>query len=171
MLLPEVTTANTVGSISIMWPHNGEVSPHIYAINTAHSISITLNKGSTFKAVRKMSSIINIIIPSHNFCYEGGHTINISWNFFNGRLEWLGHVIKMNQRRMTKKIISHKPEGTQNVGKPKPRLLGKLPNNIPLSKMKGQWPRPNNKESACVLWQGKFTGVPQAKRQVMSSWK
>jgi hypothetical protein len=70
---------------------------------------------------------------------------------------------------MTKKIISYKPEGTQKVGEPKSRLLGKLPNNIPLSKMNGL--RRNNKESACVLWQGKFTGVPQAKRQVMSSWK
>jgi hypothetical protein len=58
-----------------------EKSVHMYAINTAHSISITFIKGSTFKDVRRMSSVITIILPSHNFCYEVGCRINISCNF------------------------------------------------------------------------------------------
>lgn len=57
-----------------------------------------------------------------------------------------------------KKITSHKPEGTWKAGRPKPRLPGKLPNNILVSKMKRWWQGPNNKESACVVWHSKVTG-------------
>jgi hypothetical protein len=105
-------------------------------INTAYSISVTFTKGSTFKAVRKISSVITKILPSHNFCYEGWAHNKYLLQLFLWRLEWLGHVIRMHQIRMTKKIISHKPESTWKAGGPKRRLLGKLPNNIPVSKIK-----------------------------------
>jgi hypothetical protein len=112
---------------------------HMYAINTAHCMSIKFNKRSTFKAVRKMPFVIITILPLRKFCYEVGYTINIFCLFFNGKLEWLGYVIRMDHIRITKNIFASKPEGTWKVRRPKPRWLGKLPNNIQVSKMKRWW--------------------------------
>ncbi|PSN53408.1 hypothetical protein C0J52_21382 [Blattella germanica] len=39
------------------------------------------------------------------------------------RLEWLGHIIRMDDSRIPKKIINSKPEGKCNVGRQKLRLL------------------------------------------------
>jgi hypothetical protein len=36
-------------------------------------------------------------------------------------LEWLGHVIRINQSKVAKYISESKPEGTKKVGKPTPR--------------------------------------------------
>jgi hypothetical protein len=43
--------------------------------------------------------------------------INRKW------LEWLGHVIRMGERRVDKKIFESKPEGRRKVGRPRLRWL------------------------------------------------
>jgi hypothetical protein len=70
---------------------------HMYAINTAHCISVKFNKRSTFKAVKKMSFVKITILPLYKFHYDAAYTINTSCHFLNGKLEWLGHVIRMDQ--------------------------------------------------------------------------
>ena len=39
------------------------------------------------------------------------------------RLEWIGHVVKMDQRRIVKKRCESKPQGSRRTGRPRLRWL------------------------------------------------
>jgi hypothetical protein len=46
------------------------------------------------------------------------------------RLEWLGHVIRMDGARMAKKVFVSKPKGRRDVGRPKLRWLDDVEHDI-----------------------------------------
>jgi hypothetical protein len=46
------------------------------------------------------------------------------------RLEWLGHVTRMDQRRVVKKIFDSKPEGRRKVGRQRLRWLDDVENDL-----------------------------------------
>jgi hypothetical protein len=52
------------------------------------------------------------------------------------RLEWLGHMTRMDQRRVVKKIFENKPEGRRKVGRPRWRWLHDVENNLRVMKVK-----------------------------------
>jgi hypothetical protein len=43
-----------------------------------------------------------------------------------GRLEWLGHVVRMEDTRLPKMVFNAKPEGRRGVGRPTQRWLDML---------------------------------------------
>ena len=45
------------------------------------------------------------------------------------RLRWLGHVERMGQHRVPKKVLNLKPEGTRSVGRPRQRWLDSVEND------------------------------------------
>jgi hypothetical protein len=46
------------------------------------------------------------------------------------RLEWLGHIIRMDGARMAKKMFVTKPEGRRDIGRPKLRWLDDVEDDI-----------------------------------------
>jgi hypothetical protein len=46
------------------------------------------------------------------------------------RLEWLGHIIRMDGARMAKKVFVSKPEGRRDTGRPKLRWLDDVEDDI-----------------------------------------
>jgi hypothetical protein len=46
------------------------------------------------------------------------------------RLEWLGHIIRMDGAGMAKKVFVSKPEGRRNIGRPKLRWLHDVEDDI-----------------------------------------
>jgi hypothetical protein len=46
------------------------------------------------------------------------------------RLEWLGHIIRMDGDRMAKKVFISKPEGRRDIGRRKLRWLDDVENDI-----------------------------------------
>jgi hypothetical protein len=46
------------------------------------------------------------------------------------RLEWLGHIIRMDGARMAKKVFVSKPEGRRDIGRPKLRWLDDVEDDI-----------------------------------------
>jgi hypothetical protein len=52
------------------------------------------------------------------------------------RMEWLGHVIRMDQRRGVKQIFDSKPEGRRKVGRPRLRWLDDVDNDLRVMKIK-----------------------------------
>jgi hypothetical protein len=46
------------------------------------------------------------------------------------RLEWLGHIIRMDGARMVKKVFVSKPEGRRDIGRPKLKWLDDVEDDI-----------------------------------------
>jgi hypothetical protein len=46
------------------------------------------------------------------------------------RLEWLGHIIRMDGARVAKKVFVSKPEGRRDIGRPKLRWLDDVEDDI-----------------------------------------
>ena len=46
------------------------------------------------------------------------------------RLRWLGHVERMGQHRVLKKVLNMKPEGSRSVGRPRQRWLDSVENDL-----------------------------------------
>jgi hypothetical protein len=46
------------------------------------------------------------------------------------KLEWLGHIIRMDGARMAKKVFVSKPEGRRDIGRPKLRCLDDVEDDI-----------------------------------------
>jgi hypothetical protein len=61
------------------------------------------------------------------------------------RLEWLGHVIRMDQRRVVKKIFDSKPEGRRKVDRPRLRWLDELEDDLRVMKVK-RWRKKSSKQ-------------------------
>jgi hypothetical protein len=47
-----------------------------------------------------------------------------------GRLEWLGHIIRMDGAHMAKKVFVSKPEGRRDIGRPKLKWLDNTEDDI-----------------------------------------
>jgi hypothetical protein len=77
------------------------------------------------------------------------------------RLEWLGHVIRMDQRRAVKKIFDSKPEERIKVGRPRLRWLDDVENDLRVMKIK-RWRKnaQNRKEWASVIKEAKVLKGP-----------
>jgi hypothetical protein len=77
------------------------------------------------------------------------------------RLEWLGHVIRMDQRRVVKKIFDSEPEGRRKVGRPRLRWLDDVENDLRVMKVK-RWRKKaqNIEERASVIKEAKFLKGP-----------
>jgi hypothetical protein len=67
-------------------------------------------------------------------------------DIYRKRLEWLGHVTRMDQRRVVKKIYDSKPEGRRKVGRPKLRWLDDVENNLRVMKIKRWRKKAQNRE-------------------------
>jgi len=52
------------------------------------------------------------------------------------RLEWIGHVVRMDQGRIVKKIFESKPEGSRRRGRPRMRWLEDVEKDIREMKVK-----------------------------------
>jgi hypothetical protein len=52
------------------------------------------------------------------------------------QLKWLGHVTRMDQRRVVKKIFDSKPEGRRKVARPRLRWLDAVENDLRVMKVK-----------------------------------
>jgi hypothetical protein len=46
------------------------------------------------------------------------------------KLEWLGHIIRMDGARMAKKVFVSKPEGRRDIGRPKLRWMDDVEDDI-----------------------------------------
>ena len=46
------------------------------------------------------------------------------------RLEWLGHLIRMDVNRLPKKIFNTEPEGRRNIGRQKLRWMDGVENDL-----------------------------------------
>jgi hypothetical protein len=81
------------------------------------------------------------------------------------RLEWLGHVIRMDQRRV-KKIFDSKPEGRRKVGRPRLRWLDEVENVLRVMKVK-KWKKnaQNREEWASVIKEAKVLKDRRVKEQ------
>jgi hypothetical protein len=77
------------------------------------------------------------------------------------RLEWLGHVIRTDQRRVVKKIFDSKPEGRRKVGRPRLRWLDDVENDLRVMKIK-RWRKKaqNREEWASVIKEVKVLKEP-----------
>jgi hypothetical protein len=62
------------------------------------------------------------------------------------RPEWLGHVIRMDQRRVVKKIFDNKSEGRRKVGRPRLRWLDDVENDLRVMKIKRWRKKAQNRE-------------------------
>jgi hypothetical protein len=60
------------------------------------------------------------------------------------QLEWLGHVIRMDQRRVVKKIFDSKPERRRKVGRLRLRWLDDVENDLRVMKIK-KWRKKGSK--------------------------
>jgi hypothetical protein len=52
------------------------------------------------------------------------------------RLGWLGHVVRMEEDRMVKRIFEGHPDGRRKTGRPRKRWLDYVEENLRLMKMK-----------------------------------
>jgi hypothetical protein len=52
------------------------------------------------------------------------------------RLEWTGHVVRMDQGRTVKKILESKPEGSRRRGRPRMRWLEDVKKDLREMKIK-----------------------------------
>ena len=52
--------------------------------------------------------------------YQGPSIVN---DIKAGRLGWLGHVERMSEERVPKKVLNYKPDGHRAVGRPKKRWI------------------------------------------------
>jgi hypothetical protein len=77
------------------------------------------------------------------------------------RLEWLGHVIRMDQRRFVKKVFDSKPEGRRKVDRPRLRWLDDVENYLRVMKIK-RWRKKaqNREEWAFVIKEAKVLKGP-----------
>jgi hypothetical protein len=74
-----------------------------------------------------------------------------------GRLEWLGHVIRMEDTHLPKMVFKAKPEGRYGVGKPRLRWLDDVEADIKALGVK--WWRikaQDRKEWSAILREAKF---------------
>jgi hypothetical protein len=62
------------------------------------------------------------------------------------QLEWLGHVTRMDQRKVVKKIFESKPEGRRKVGRPRFRWLDDVKNDLRVMKVKRWRKKAHNRE-------------------------
>jgi hypothetical protein len=53
------------------------------------------------------------------------------------RLRWLGHVERMSEDRVIKKLYMSKPEGRRNVGRPKMRWLDDVEEDLRMMRISG----------------------------------
>jgi hypothetical protein len=77
------------------------------------------------------------------------------------RLEWLGHVTRIYQRRVVKKIFDSKPEGRRKVDRPRLRWLDDVENYLRVIKIK-RWRKKAQKreEWASIIKEAKVLKGP-----------
>ncbi|KAJ9588133.1 hypothetical protein L9F63_018491 [Diploptera punctata] len=82
------------------------------------------------------------------------------------RMEWVGHVLRMEQERCARKILEGKPEGRRKGGRQKLRWLDKVEEDLRQLKMKRWRQKASNREEwAVVMKEAKVLRGPY------SQWK
>ena len=62
--------------------------------------------------------------------------LGIAANIKKKRLEWIGHVIRMDQGRTVKKMLQNKQAGSRRRGRPRARWLGDAGKDLQEMKVK-----------------------------------
>ena len=72
------------------------------------------------------------------------------------RLEWLGHVIKMNETRSVRKIFEGKLEGRRGKGRPRLRWINDVEDDLRKLGVKRWRTKAGDREEwASVIWEAK----------------
>jgi len=85
-------------------------SPQKNTIITTCSISLNSKRLCTFPTET------NLVFVWHSECFKQ-RLVSYNWQ----RLSWLGHVERMEEDRMPKKIFTQELEGTRRRGRPRER--------------------------------------------------
>jgi hypothetical protein len=73
-------------------------------------------------------------------------------------LEWLGHVARMDENRMVKRVFEGNPGGRRKTGRPRKRWLDDIEEDLRLMKVK----RMRKKATERKVWAKKLFGRPRS---------
>jgi hypothetical protein len=97
--------------------------------------------------------------------------LDIEANIKQKRLEWTGHVVRMDQGRRVQKISESKPEGSRRKGRPRLRWMKDVGKDLQEMKVK-RWRHKavDREEWAAVIKEAKVVRETKSRGELKNKW-
>ena len=92
--------------------------------------------------------------------------LDVVANIKRKRLEWIGHVVRMDQESTVKKIFESKPEGSRRMGRPRMRWLEDAEKCLREIQVRRRRPKSVDREEwASLIKKAKTVGGPYSQAE------